>query len=1108
MLMGRDTLMSYLAMLDITMSRRAQQEVVVRFPGALQMLPHADTPLFDPARWAALAKLDPGDDDWVVPLAEDLAVAARFRDTFAKAPCDPERLLYIAGHAPTLMGIDEDPTAPAGQRIRFRTSMEGDGQVPWSTGIPPGIRAWYTDAAHGDLARHDPAFPAILDLLETGTTRRLPTTPPTAVRGRGVPPFKVRDTVPMFPDAEELLRAGMGGTRRAARPARYPKIRVTVVHGHLAFARYPVLVGHYSGDTINGAEKQLDEALDGRLTERRQLGLYPGAIGTTTVALDPGVSPSGAIIVGLGDPGDLGQGSLLDTLRRGLLAYAVEDADDRRRAGAKKRKLGVSALLVGSGAGGLQFPDCIEALLGAAAVAQRALGENGFTALEIVELIEGRAIRAWRDVDRAVRAAEFRDLFDLEPAVDTRPGGRRNVAEQDDPSWWQPIQITMDDSGDERVMRFVTVAGRARAEAQLVPGNTGFVERFVAQATRNTGLSAKPPAAGRALFELLWPNRIKDTSREDRNLRLVLDEQTAAFPWELLDDRRPWADPLGGEIGLPPAVRAGLVRQLVQRQFRETVAVPRGPRQALVIGDPRGEPTAGFAPLPGAEEEAREVADRLSAAGYAVSRLIGAEVTPELVVAALFDQAWTVVHIAAHGVVGFQPLGAGDKRRTETGVVLGGGLFLGPAILDQMAVPPLLAFINCCHVGKVEPNREAEQRAQRERRPDLAAGLAVQLVRMGVRGVVAAGWEVDDNNGRRFAGRFYDSLLGGQNFGGAILDARSLIYDPGGRDNTWGAYQCYGDPDWRLVEIRAARQEADEPRFASVGEAVAAAEQIREAAQIGLDRDAKRLRRQLDAIDRARKRNLYLEHPHFRVALAEAYGEIGALTKAIRHYEAARTAERALVPLRALEQLANIRARRAQRGLSATPDAAEVAHAADEIRAAIAAIEAVGALAGMSVERLALLGGCHKRLAWIQPCDARKAALDDMMAAYTAADRQAEQSGTPVFYPRLMRFALEAVRHQQTGGRLLGSRSQAVGFGASLGRGRRRQGRSLGRARPRRRPTASGHGRRPDRGGRGACPNRSLPQALAAPWLPYEAGFCHRAARLSVGIASRRCRNL
>ena len=33
-----------------------------------------------------------------------------------------------------------------------------------------------------------------------------------------------------------------------------------------------------------------------------------------------------------------------------------------------------------------------------------------------------------------------------------------------------------------------------------------------------------------------------------------------------------------------------------------------------------------------------------------------------------------------------------------------------------------------------------------------------------------------------------------------MLGARQAVYaDSGLRHNTWGAYQCYGDPQWRLV---------------------------------------------------------------------------------------------------------------------------------------------------------------------------------------------------------------------------------------------------------------------------------------------------------------------
>ena len=33
------------------------------------------------------------------------------------------------------------------------------------------------------------------------------------------------------------------------------QIKLCVICGHLAFARYPVLVGHYNGDTFAGTER-------------------------------------------------------------------------------------------------------------------------------------------------------------------------------------------------------------------------------------------------------------------------------------------------------------------------------------------------------------------------------------------------------------------------------------------------------------------------------------------------------------------------------------------------------------------------------------------------------------------------------------------------------------------------------------------------------------------------------------------------------------------------------------------------------------------------------------------------------------------------------------
>ena len=1020
MLMGRDTLMGYLATLDFTMSRRDQQAVVARFPGALQMLPHDDATMFEPARWAALSQLDPGDEDWVLPRPEDLAAAARFRDAFATAPLDPERLLYVAGHAPTMVGIDEDAGAVAGQRISFRVSQEGDGQVPWRTGIPPGIRAWYAEAVHGDLARHQPAFPAIVDLLERGTTNLLPTTPPAALRGPGVLRAKVRDTVPMFPDAVDLALAGMGGTREPTAEQAAAPIRIKVVHGHLAFARHPVLVGHYAGDTINGAEAELDEALRGRLAKRKQFGLYPGALGTSTVALDRTTRPKGAVVVGLGDHADLAPGTLAETLRRGILAYAIENDDARCAQGEAGAvgPLGLTALLVGAGVGGLPIASSIEALLRAAMEAQRALGGNGLRELEVIELVEDRANRAWHVLHRALQGSEFKDGFELDPTVEPTFGRRRNVSGDSDPSWWQPIQVTMENVGSERVMRYVTTAGRARAEASLVPGNTGFVERFVAQATGVSATSGRPTAAGRALFELLWPERIKEMSREDRNVRLVLDERTAAFPWELLDDRRPWletADAAGGERPKPAAVRAGLVRQLVQTQFREKVVAPADRRRALVVGDPRAEPQEGFPPLPGAEEESLAVAERLAGAGFQVTHLHGDKVTPEQVVSALFEQAWNIVHIAAHGVFDYKVRNPDGTSRRETGVVLGGGLFLGPSILDQLPVVPAIVFVNCCHLGHVDAAAEAANTALTGKRPDLAASVAVQLVRMGVRGVLAAGWPVDDINAGRFAGGFYDTMLRGGRFGEAVRAARLAIYREGSADTTWGAYQCYGEPDWRLEEDGALATPDERLVMPSLAEAVAMAERIRESAQVGLNRDHTGLRAELDALNQARRRNAQLDRPELQAALAEAYGELGSLQKAVRYYQGAIAAKQGAVSLKAIEQYANLKARLAVRRAAKAKAQEERDAAVAAIDEALDALDKLIALAGPTVERLNLKGSAYKRLAVVQHAQARKAALAQMRAWYQKAQELATREGDHAYYSQLMVITAEILAQHADG---------------------------------------------------------------------------------------------
>ena len=110
-------------------------------------------------------------------------------------------------------------------------------------------------------------------------------------------------------------------------------------------------------------------------------------------------------------------------------------------------------------------------------------------------------------------------------------------------------------------------------------------------------------------------------------------------------------------------------------------------------------------------------------------------------------------------------------------------------------------FINCCHLGNIKPGSDLRN-TERSCHNRLAANLASQFIRMGVRAVIAAGWAVDDAAANTFAVIFYEDFLSGTPFGDAIKRARAETFKRYPSVNTWGAYQCYGDPGYTLHNLQ------------------------------------------------------------------------------------------------------------------------------------------------------------------------------------------------------------------------------------------------------------------------------------------------------------------
>ena len=237
-----------------------------------------------------------------------------------------------------------------------------------------------------------------------------------------------------------------------------------------------------------------------------------------------------------------------------------------------------------------------------------------------------------------------------------------------------------------------------------------------------------------------------------------------------------------------------------------------------------------------------------------------------------------------------------------------------------MRRPPDLVFLNCCHLASVDSEivrrtgdgtpsagpPAGELLNQRLKRPQLAASLSRTLMAMGVRAVVAAGWAVDDRAASEFAKAFYDRMLDGESFGPAVRSARIAAHQSdGGASNTWAAYQCYGDPGFRIST--STRRYTTPSIPVSADELVRAVEALAvKAGDAGIEIET--VREELRRFERIAQEN-WGEHGDIRAALGQASSACGDLADAVRQYRKALAAAAGDVPISVIEQLANLEMR-------------------------------------------------------------------------------------------------------------------------------------------------------------------------------------------------------
>jgi hypothetical protein len=452
-----------------------------------------------------------------------------------------------------------------------------------------------------------------------------------------------------------------------------------------------------------------------------------------------------------------------------------------------KNGIGISALIVGCGFGGLSIDSSLRSIVMGVKKANeniKALNNpylKKIEEIEFVELYEDRALQAFYSLKRLEGDQQLNIVLPSNK-IKKMFGIKKRVPMDQQSDWWQRVSVEIVSGKQHDLLKFSASTGSAREELRNLNSNPKIIQYFIDEISAKNHWSDQ---LAKTIFELLIPNDFKDAVRNQYNILWRLDKKAAAFPWEMLQDTSMQSMPL--------CVTSGMIRQLATGDFRTSIKRSYK-NNCLVIGDPD---LKGFVhQLPGAAKEATAVADIVAAEGFNVTSKINTNFTE--VVQALFQDEYKMIHLAGHGF--FDP-----ENPENAGMVIGDHLFLTSKEINQMSQVPEFVFVNCCYLGKVDGEAEAKS----QQRYQLAANIGVQLIEMGVKAVVAAGWAVDDTSALLFAEKFYQQMFAGRPFGEAVKEARSTCYKNNKKNNTWGAYQCYGD---QFYTISSATQQGNKEK--------------------------------------------------------------------------------------------------------------------------------------------------------------------------------------------------------------------------------------------------------------------------------------------------------
>lgn len=969
-------------------SKKDLLKIFGQYPGLFELLPIDNKGIFEKKPFWELLENLTWFQNWHVPTKKVLDRFSIYRKQMAtlvnQSFKGEEKVFYIAGKSEQTIDdlvfripnetipIEEYPKVQKlyeGKKVRprydFISTEEGDGSVTWASGIPaqiPRDNVYYVETTHGELANVKDHFARFFELLITGNSFFLSREPIKVSESSGL--FRGQSEV-LSNDPAELAREviGLSTFRRyqVEQSISLPPLKVQMINGDLRYNKRPVMIGHFEADGIVSAEKVMDLFLNGKLLEKRNLDIYPGALGTHLVYQSEKDNKAGVIIVGLGRPEELTPRWLSHTVEKACLGYM----SSQEKATSEGYEL--SSLLIGSGYGNLSLTSSIQAILEGIIRANRKMATQYpanpiISSLSFIELYEEKANTAFAVLDTIKQATNLN--FTLDYPLKSIDGKRSQLPIDDTRAWWNRFRLEVIDEAGKDYISILAANGKAGVGRQKVAYRPALIDNIL-QKQHKEGTWDK--AANQTAFELMIPSNLKISLRSQPNIIWVLDKEMAKYPWELFQYDK--------EDGAPQCTKAGMIRQLSTSYLAKNINVVLS-QTALIIGDPKLDGSDAYQ-LAGAAAEAKLVNDYLDDYGFDTD--LSLKESAPSIMGKLFKD-YKVIHIASHGVLNYGV----DKK--ETGILLSNNFVITPETFALRTSTPELVFINCCHLGDIDDETEKFTRNKYQ----LAANIGTQLIEDGVRAVVVAGWPINDNAAKVFSSVFYENMLQGENFGTAVLRAREKCYRDYPHHNTWGAYQCYGDPFYQLKNNP--RKTALVRPYILEKEALIDLEILANKADSSLSRE-ENVGTQLQRVSNRIKQSKFKNSLTLLEKEASVYAQANLLAKAIERYEKLFRLEKANYSVKSLENYCNIKMKYFLQ---------EELYDDQQIKEVLQKLQSL-VIFGENSERLALVGSfykrhsmllkCNSRLPRPKPAPSRKEVLLTMTAEYKAASLLAFKKG-------------------------------------------------------------------------------------------------------------------